>query len=193
MLPHRLLFAFTLGLGIIAAKDPVMSADAKPADALGFEMPALSGEKVNLADYKGKVVLLVNVASECGATPQYKELQALYSKYKDAGLVVLGFPCNQFGGQEPGSAQQIREFCTREYSITFPLFAKIDVNGPDAAPLYKHLTSKETDPKFAGKIRWNFEKFLIGRDGQIVSRFATSVEPSDPQVVGAIEAELAKK
>ncbi|WP_437227628.1 glutathione peroxidase [Planctomicrobium sp. SH661] len=159
---------------------------------LDFEMQSLGGKPVALKEYQGKVILIVNTASECGATPQYAPLQELYTKYKDKGLVVLGFPCNQFGAQEPGSAKEIQEFCTANYGVTFPMFAKIDVNGPDAAPLYQYLTSKETDPKFAGKIKWNFEKFLISRDGEIVGRFGTPIVPNNAEVVQAIEAELAK-
>jgi len=159
---------------------------------LNFEMNSLGGKPVSLKDYSGKVVLIVNTASKCGATPQYQPLQQLSEKYQGQGLVVLGFPCNQFGAQEPGSAKEIEEFCTRNYGVTFPVFAKIDVNGPQAAPLYQYLTSRETNPKFGGKINWNFEKFLISRDGQIVNRFATAIDPSDRQVISAIEAELAK-
>jgi glutathione peroxidase len=158
--------------------------------ALNFKMKSLEGKEVNLADYKGNVVLIVNVASECGATGQYAGLQQLYDEHKDEGLVVLGFPCNQFGGQEPGSAKDIREFCTKEYSVTFPMFAKIDVNGEAAAPLYKHLTSKASGLPQTGKIGWNFEKFLIGKDGKPVARFDTSVEPEAMQE--RIEQELAK-
>ncbi len=172
------------------AADPPASSPVPRA--LNFQMKSLDGKEVNLADYRGKVVLLVNVASECGATPQYAGLQSLYQRHKEQGLVVLGFPCNQFGGQEPGDAAKIREFCTREYSVTFPMFAKINVNGKQAAPLYQFLTSKETNPQFAGPIGWNFEKFLIGKDGSVIGRFGTSVEPDDPQLTSAIEQALAK-
>ena len=161
-------------------------------DALSFKMESLAGKEVDLSKYRGKVVLMVNVASECGATPQYAPLQGLYEKYADEGLVVLGFPCNQFGGQEPGSAKQIQEFCTQNYGVTFPMFSKIEVNGESAAPLYKYLTSKETNPEFAGPISWNFEKFLINREGEVVARFKTPISPAEQDVVEAIEAELAK-
>lgn len=172
----------------------VAQAADKPTPAvLNFKMKSLAGKDVDLSQYNGKVVLMVNVASQCGATPQYKQLQELHDKYADKGLAVLGFPCNQFGSQEPGSAEEIATFCKDNYAVTFDMFAKIDVNGDNAAPLYKLLTSKETDPKFAGNIKWNFEKFLIGRDGQIVARFATGVKPDAPEVVKAIETELAKK
>ncbi|MEW4530243.1 glutathione peroxidase [Maioricimonas sp. JC845] len=183
--------ALTVSAGALFAAEPQKDANVK--DALSFTMESLAGEKVDLSKYRGKVVLMVNVASECGATPQYGPLQSLYSKYQDKGLVVLGFPCNQFGSQEPGSAAEIQQFCTANYGVTFPMFAKIDVNGDDAAPLYKYLTSKETNPKHAGRVGWNFEKFLIGRDGQIVERFPTPVDPASDDVVEAIERELAKK
>jgi len=160
---------------------------------LNTTMKSLDGQDVDLAKYKGKVVLIVNVASECGLTGQYKPLQRLHDKYKEEGFVVLGFPCNQFGSQEPGSAEEIKTFCTQNYGVTFDMFAKIDVNGDNAAPLYKTLTATPTKPAGPGKISWNFEKFLIGRDGQVVARFSPRTEPSAEAVVSAIEAELAKK
>lgn len=159
---------------------------------LSHKVKSIKGEEVNLSKYEGQVLLVVNVASQCGATPQYKQLEALNKKYKDQGLAVLGFPCNQFGGQEPGTEAEIVTFCQSKYDVTFDLFAKIDVKGPEASPLYKTLTSKETDPKFAGDIRWNFEKFLIGRDGSIVARFPTGTKPDAPEVIQAIESELKK-
>lgn len=154
-----------------------------------FKMKSLAGKEVDLAQYKGKVLLIVNVASKCGATPQYEQLQELHDKYSNQGFVVLGFPCNQFGGQEPGDAAQIADFCKSKYNVTFDLFEKIDVNGSEAAPLYQMLTSNEAT---AGPIKWNFEKFLIGKDGKIVARFATRVKPDAPEVIKAIEAEVAK-
>src|SRR5436190_6175883 len=164
------------------------------AAILDHEMETLEGEKVNLAKkYKGKVVLLVNVASKCGNTPQYKPLEALHEKYAKQGLAIVGVPCNQFGKQEPGTAKDIAEFCEQNYGVKFDMMAKVDVNGENAVPLYKYLTSKETDPKFAGKITWNFEKFLFNRDGQVVARFAPKTKPDAPQVVAAIEKELANK
>lgn len=174
-------------------KDPSKKEAAVPA-ALNFTVKGLDGKEVDLAKkYNGKVVLIVNVASQCGATPQYAALQDLQKTFQDDGLVVLGFPCNQFGQQEPGSAAEIQEFCKANYGVTFDLFSKIDVNGDKAAPLYKFLTGAESNPKFAGKIGWNFEKFLIGRDGQVVARFKTPVSPDDETVVAAIKAELEKK
>jgi glutathione peroxidase len=138
-------------------------------------------------------MLVVNVASKCGFTPQYEQLQALYEKYGPKGLALLGFPCNQFKAQEPGTAREIQEFCRINFGVTFPLFAKIEVNGDGACPLYKHLTSLDTKPKGPGKIDWNFEKFLIGRNGKVVARFAPKTKPDAPEVVKVIEAELAKK
>ena len=193
--------SFSRGLSIAMASLLVLGAVAVAADkkdkdvpaVLDFEMESLEGEEVNLADYEGKVLLIVNVASKCGATPQYEALEDLNRKYKDKGLVVLGFPCNQFGKQEPGTAKEIREFCESTYDVTFDMFAKIDVNGEDAAPLYKYLTSEETNPEHAGKINWNFEKFLISRDGEVVARFKTAIAPDTEDVVQAIEEELEKE
>ncbi|HEX4056593.1 MAG TPA: glutathione peroxidase [Tepidisphaeraceae bacterium] len=155
-------------------------------------MKSLSGKDVDLAQYKGKVILMVNTASKCGNTPQYAPLEDLYKKYSGRGFVILGFPSNDFGHQEPGTDVQISEFCTKNYGVTFPMFSKVDVKGADQCDLYKLLTSPETDKPFAGVITWNFEKFLIGRDGRIVARFSPRTKPETPQVVSAIEAELAK-
>ncbi len=177
-----------------SAAGAAKSKSDKEASILDHEMETLDGKKVNLAKkYKDKVVLLVNVASKCGNTKQYKPLEALHEKYGKEGLAIVGVPCNQFGGQEPGTAAEIAEFCESTYGVKFDLLAKVDVNGDKAAPLYKELTSKETDPKFAGKIPWNFEKFLISRDGKVVARFNHKTSPDTPEVVAAIEKELAKK
>jgi glutathione peroxidase len=151
----------------------------------------IDGHAVKLDAYRGKVLLIVNVASECGYTPQYEGLQALFKKYESQGLVVLGFPCNQFGEQEPGSNAEIKTFCYTNYHVTFPMFAKIDVNGAKRDPLYTTLAGK--DSPFPGNIKWNFSKFLIGRDGTIVKRFDSGVEPDAPELVKAVEAALAKK
>lgn len=177
--------------GVVAACVSTASGQEK-AEPLGFKMKSLTGQDVDLAQYKGKVVLMVNVASKCGLTPQYNDLEALYEKYKDKGVVVLGFPCNQFGKQEPGTDAEIAEFCAETYKVKFPMFSKVDVNGPAAAPLYKLLTAADAKPKGAGEISWNFEKFLIGKNGQIVARFAPRTEPDAKEVVEKIEAELAK-
>jgi glutathione peroxidase len=174
-----------MSIGTVTAAD-------KPA-ALNFSMKSLDGKEVDLGKYQGKVVMIVNVASKCGLTPQYKQLQATFEKYSPDGLVILGLPCNQFGHQEPGSPQEIRQFCTTRYSVSFPLFAKIEVNGDGACPLYKYLTALNTKPKGAGKIAWNFEKFIIGRSGEVVARFDPRTKPDAPEVLKVVEAELAKK
>ena len=155
------------------------SVQAQKADNIyGFEVKTIKGETQKLSTYKSKVVLIVNTASKCGLTPQYEGLEALYQKYKDKGLVILGFPCNQFMGQEPGTAEEIENFCNTKYNITFPLFDKIEVNGDETNPLYTYL--KETLP-LEGKndIRWNFEKFLIDKNGKPVKRFAPRTKPAD--------------
>jgi len=160
---------------------------------LNFSMKDLNGKPHDLSQYQGKVVLFVNVASQCGFTPQYKGLQALYEKYQKDGLVVVGVPANEFRNQEPGSDAEIAEFCQKNYHVTFPMLSKVVVKGNGITPLYKFLTSKETDPKFAGDIRWNFEKFLVSRSGEVVGRFKSQIAPDSPEVVQAIEAELKKK
>ena len=170
---------------------PAEESSDTPA-ALDFRMNSLDGKQVDLSAYAGKVVMVVNTASKCGLTPQYKDLQALHEKYAKTGLAVLGFPCNQFGHQEPGAAAEIKAFCTENYGVTFDMFAKVDVNGDDACDLYKYLTALETKPEGAGKVSWNFEKFLINRQGQVVARFAPKTKPDDKAVTERIEAELAK-
>jgi glutathione peroxidase len=161
--------------------------------ALNFSMTGLDGKEMDLSKFQGKVVLIVNVASECGYTPQYESLQALSAKYAKDGLVVLGVPCNQFGNQEPGTNKEIAEFCEKNYGVTFPMLAKVEVNGNNACPLFKYLTGKDTNPKFAGPITWNFEKFLIGRNGAVTARFAPSVDPEGKSFQKAISDELSKK
>ncbi|MCX5659766.1 MAG: glutathione peroxidase [Planctomycetota bacterium] len=156
-------------------------------------MNSLAGQPVELTKYKGKVVLMVNTASKCGLTPQYKDLEALHEKYAEKGLSILGFPANDFGKQEPGSDEEIGSFCQKNYGVKFDMFSKIVVTGKEKAPLYDFLTNAKTDPKFPGEISWNFEKFLVGRNGEIVARFAPRVTPNSPEVIKAIEAELAKK
>jgi glutathione peroxidase len=144
-----------------------------------FQATSLDGKPVDLAAYRGKPLLIVNTASECGFTPQYAGLQSLYDQYRDRGLVVLGFPCNQFGKQEPGSEVQIAEFCEKNYGVTFPMFAKVDVNGDDAHPLFKHL--KQTKPGVLGTegIKWNFTKFLVNKEGEVVERYAPQTKPEE--------------
>lgn len=160
------------------------------APALGFILKDIDGKPVNLARYQGNVVLAVNVASFCGNTPQYKSLQAMYEKYKEKGFVVLGFPANEFGKQEPGTNQEIKEFCTGKYNVTFPMFSKIVVKGEGQTPLYKFLTNKETNPKFGGDIEWNFAKFLINRKGEVVARFKAFTDPLKPEVAAQVEKQL---
>ena len=152
-----------------------------------FAAKSIDGKDVALADYKGKVLLIVNVASKCGFTGQYEGLQRLYETYKDQGFVILGFPANNFLGQEPGTDAEIQEFCTLNYGVTFPMFAKISVKGKDMHPLYAYLTSKETNPEFGGAISWNFNKFLVGRDGKIAGRFGSRTKPDDKELVEAVE------
>ena len=160
--------------------------------ALNFQMKSLSGGDVDLAQYQGKVVLIVNVASACGYTPQYKGLQELHEKYAAQGLVVLGVPSNDFGQQEPGSEAEIAQFCQANYDVGFEMLSKVKILGDDKAELYRYLTSSETNPDAPGDVKWNFEKFLIGRDGRIVGRYPSSVAPDAPELIEAIEGELAK-
>lgn len=170
-----------------------MPADASAAGPLQFTVKTIDGKDQNLADYKGKVVLIVNVASKCGFTPQYKALEALYNKYQDQGLVILGFPANNFHSQEPGTNAEIEEFCTSKYDVTFPMMAKISVLGDDKAPLYQYLTGKDTDGDFGGEIGWNFTKFLVDRNGNVIARYASQTKPDSPKVVTEIEKALAAK
>jgi glutathione peroxidase len=155
-----------------------------------FTMKNIDGTDVPLSSFKGKVLLVVNTASKCGFTPQYKDLEALYRKYKERGLVILGFPANNFARQEPGTDAEIKTFCTTTYDITFPMFSKISVKGKEQHPLYRFLTSESTDPKFAGDVKWNFTKYLIDRNGNIIGKFGSSVKPLSDDLVGAIESAL---
>lgn len=184
----RMLFCAVVLAGLVSA---VSAADKAPA-VLGFKMKSIEGNDVDLSKYQGKVVLFVNVASKCGNTPQYKELQELHEKYGKDGLAVVGVPANEFGKQEPGSDSQIKEFCTSKYKVTFDMLSKVVVKGEGIAPLYAFLTSKETNPKFAGPVTWNFEKFLVGKDGEVIGRFTPKTKPNDPKVIGAIETALKK-
>jgi len=158
-----------------------------------FTMDALNGTPTPLANFKGKVLLVVNVASQCGYTYQYEGLQALYMKYKDQGLVVAGFPANNFGAQEPGSNAEIGAFCKSKFGVTFPMFSKISVKGSDKAPLYQFLTDKNANPKTGGEIPWNFTKYLVDRDGKVIARFDAPVEPESKEMISAIEAALKTK
>jgi len=150
----------------------------------------LQGKAIKLADYKGKALMLVNVASKCGLTPQYTTLEALQKKYEPKGFTVIGFPCNQFGGQEPGTAQDIETFCSTKYGVTFPMMEKIDVNGPDRHDIYKTLTPIKDVAGTDGDIRWNFEKFIVSADGTQITRFEPQTKPDDPKVIAALEAAL---
>jgi glutathione peroxidase len=164
--------------------------DKKVADALSFKMKGLDGKDVELSKFKGKVVLFVNVASRCGYTKQYKGLQALHDKFSKDGLVIIGVPANEFGKQEPGTDADIAEFCSANYGVKFPMLSKVVVKGDGICPLYEYLTSKETNPKFAGDIKWNFTKFLVNRDGKVISRFEPKVTPEE--MTETIETELKK-
>ena len=170
-----------------------MSTSAFAASSIHeFTMNSIDGKSVPLSNFKGKIVLVVNVASRCGYTPQYEGLQALYEKYKAQGFVITGFPANNFGGQEPGTDQEIQTFCKAKYGVTFPMFSKISVKGGDTAPLYRFLTDKSANPKTGGEIGWNFTKFLVDRDGKVIGRFDTQIEPQSREVTAAVEAALKK-
>jgi glutathione peroxidase len=156
-----------------------------------YPLKDIDGKSTSLKDYKGKVVLLVNVASQCGYTPQYKGLEAIYEKYKGQGFTIVGVPCNDFGSQEPGTNEEIKQFCSSKYSVTFPMMDKVHVKGPEQNPLYARLTGK--DAEFPGDVKWNFGKFLIGKDGKILQRFDSKVTPESPELTSAIEKALAAK
>ncbi len=155
--------------------------------AYDFTMNSIDGKATPLATFQGKVTLIVNVASQCGYTPQYAALEAVYEKYRDKGFVIAGFPANNFGGQEPGSNEEIKQFCSRKYSVKFPMFSKISVAGGDKAPLYQFLTGT-----MGGELQWNFTKFLVDKNGKVIQRFDSAVEPDAPEVLAAIEAALKK-
>ena len=173
-----------------AAENAALPPALPAATIYDFTLNDIDGDPVKLDKFKGKTIMIVNTASKCGNTPQYEGLQAIYTKYKDRGFVVLGFPANNFRGQEPGTDQEIKDFCTLNYKVSFPMFSKISVKGDDIHPLYAFLTTSAVDPKFAGEVTWNFEKFLIGKDGKVAARFAPKVIPEDPSVVSAIESAL---
>lgn len=155
-----------------------------------FSHSTIDGSEQSLSAYAGKAMLIVNVASQCGLTPHYEGMQRLWETYGQRGFVVLGFPCNQFGRQEPGTEGEIKQFCEAHYGVTFPMFAKLEVNGPNRHPLYAWLTGEATKPDGSGDIKWNFAKFLVGPDGNVIARFAPTVSPTDPALVSAIEAAL---
>ncbi len=163
-----------------------------PQSLHDFSHKTIDGAEQSLSAYAGRVLLVVNVASRCGLTPHYAGMQSLHESYAAKGFSVLGFPCNQFAGQEPGSEADIKAFCETKYGVTFPMFAKLDVNGPARAPLYAWLTSQDTKPDGSGDVTWNFAKFVIGKDGRVAARFGPRVEPNAPEVRAAIDAALAR-
>jgi glutathione peroxidase len=160
------------------------------SSVLDFTLKNIDGKPAPLSAYKGKVLLMVNVASKCGFTPQYKGLQGLYDKYKDQGLVVIGFPANNFMGQEPGTDEEIKSFCSTKYNVTFPIYSKISVKGDDKVPLYQYLTDKGANPATGGEIQWNFTKFLVDRNGKVIQRFEPRVTPESAEMIAAIEKAL---
>lgn len=172
---------FTLASLLIAMSIPSAAANSVHE----FSMKTIDGKTISLADYKGKVVLFVNVASRCGYTPQYAGLENLYKKYKDQGFVIVGVPANNFGGQEPGTDEEIKQFCTRTYNVTFPMLSKVSVKGGDITPLYAYLTSAK-----GGDVKWNFTKFLVGKDGKVMERFEPGVAPESPELAAAIQKAL---
>jgi glutathione peroxidase len=170
----------------------IMAGSALAASIYDFTLPSIDGKPMPLADFKGKVVLVVNVASRCGYTPQYTALESLYEKYKGQGFVIVGFPANNFGAQEPGTNQEIKTFCSRTYNVTFPMYSKVSVKGDDQTPLYQYLT-KQTGSAIAGDIKWNFTKFLVDRNGNVVQRFESAVTPDSKEIVTAVEKQLSQK
>jgi glutathione peroxidase len=192
---NKIVFTLMAGVTLIGclSSHATEKEEKKMPKALSFTMKSLDGKDVDLKKYQGKVVMIVNVASKCGLTPQYEQLQALHEKHAKDGLAILGFPCNQFLSQEPGTAEEIKEFCRVKYGVAFDMFAKIEVNGDSACDLYKYLAALDTKPVGSGKISWNFEKFILNRNGEVVARFAPRTKPDDPEVLKVIKEELAKK
>jgi glutathione peroxidase len=186
--PHTLVV-----LAALAAASPAAPRPHAAPSIYDFQLKRIDGHAASLAAYKGKVMLIVNTASKCGFTPQYAGLEKLHERYVGKGLAVLGFPANQFLAQEPGTNTEIHQFCMMNYGVKFDMFEKSVVKGEGQSPLYRYLTSKETDPAFAGEIPWNFTKFLVDRHGAIVARFAPNVSPSDPKLVSAVEHALAQR
>jgi glutathione peroxidase len=176
----------------IAALCGCAASNVTGAKPLSHVVKDIDGREVDLATYRGKVVMIVNVASKCGFTPQYAALESIYGKYKDRGFMILGFPSNDFLWQEPETNEEIKAFCALKYNVTFDMFAKVSVRGKGASPLYKDLTSKKANGPFGGAIKWNFTKFLIARDGAVVARFGSTTKPDDLEVISSIETELAK-
>ena len=183
-------FAAVFALSLSSRTSVASSTGEKMNSIYDFSLRDIDHKEINLSQYRGKVVLVVNVASRCGYTPQYEGLQKVYMKYRDRGFVILGFPANNFMAQEPGTDEEIKTFCSAKYNVTFPIFSKISVKGDDIHPLYKYLTSKETDPEFGGDIKWNFSKFLVDKSGKIIARFEPKVTPESDPVIQAIEKAL---
>jgi glutathione peroxidase len=176
---------------MLCAVMAAMAAVAAQAENIyDFTMKSIDGAPVSMGNYRGKVVLVVNVASKCGFTPQYAALESLYEKYKNKGLVIVGVPANNFMQQEPGTDAEIKTFCTNKYNVSFPMMSKVSVLGDDKAPLYVFLTDQKSDPKFGGDIKWNFTKFLFARNGDALARFEPNVKPDSPEVIAAIEGAL---
>lgn len=182
----------TLGILLVSILAPASVPAKEVSPVLNFKMKNILGEEVFLGDYQGNVLLVVNVASKCGLTPQYEGLQRLHETYKDKGLKILAFPANNFGAQEPGAEAEILEFCSTRYRVTFDLFSKVSVKGEDQCDLYKFLTDPATNGDFAGEIQWNFQKYLIDRKGRVVAKFEPKVTPEDPKVIEALEKALAE-
>lgn len=179
----KMLFCLLFFAGVLAAAEKTV---------YDFTLNSIEGQPAPLSAYKGKVIMLVNVASRCGFTPQYTALEAVYEKYKDRGFAIVGIPANNFGSQEPGTNQEIKTFCTTKYSVTFPMMAKVSVKGDDKTALYQFLTDTTANPQTGGEIKWNFTKFLIGPDGRVITRFESAVTPDSPEVISAIEKALAQ-
>jgi len=194
---NRTLTLTILGVAVAAAATLTSvsgAAEKKPvAPVLNFKMKDIDGKEVALNKYQGQVLMVVNVASYCGNTKQYTNMQAIYEKYNKQGFSILAFPANEFGKQEPGTDQEIKEFCNTKFKTTFPMFSKVVVKGEGQTPLYTYLTSKETNPKFGGDVEWNFAKFLVDRQGNVIARFPAKLDPGSPEVVAAIEKALAEK
>ena len=189
-------FALAISIGLLIVQTcnkgcPMVEAEPLTEKSIyDFVLKDINGNDVKMDQYRGKALMLVNVASQCGFTPQYEGLQKIYSKYKEQGFLVLGFPANNFGAQEPGSNEEIKNFCSTRFNVTFPMFSKISVKGSDEHPFYRFLTEKETNPDYAGEIKWNFSKFLADKTGKVVARFDSGVGPEDGSVIESIEKAL---
>ncbi len=188
----RVIRTATFAMAIAFACYPTPTRAAEPSGPLGYTVKDIDGKEVDLAKYKGDVILIVNVASKCGLTPQYKALETLYEKNKDQGFTILAFPANEFGNQEPGTDAEIKSFCQANYDVSFPVFSKVVVKGDGIHPLYQFLTDASTDPKFAGPIPWNFTKFLVDRKGKVIARFEPKLTPDSPEITQAIQSALAQ-